>query len=138
MQVVQRPDLADDPRLRHNDGRSEHFREIDDAIEAWTRAHEASEVVDRLERAEVPVAKIHSIADIAKDPHFAARAMLEQVCLPDGTPLRVPGIVPKLSRTPGKTRWVGPALGEHNHEVYRDLLGLSAQEIDKLREDGVI
>jgi formyl-CoA transferase len=140
MQAVQRPDLVDDPRLRHNDGRSQHFREIDEAIEAWTRAHEVGEVVDILERAEVPVAKIHSIADIVEDPHFAARGMLEQVCLPDGTPLRIPGIVPKLSRTPGKTRWVGPALGEHNDEIYRDLLGLclSPHDLEKLREESVI
>jgi crotonobetainyl-CoA:carnitine CoA-transferase CaiB-like acyl-CoA transferase len=138
MRAAGRPDLADDPRLAHNPGRVEHEAEIDAAIGAFTAQHDYDRVIAQLTEADVPAGPIYSIADIARDPQFAARQMFESVTLPDGKPLRIPAVVPKLSETPAKTEWPGPKLGEHNQEVYGELLGLSEAEMAEMRESGLI
>lgn len=138
MSAIGRSDLAHDPRLAHNPGRVTHEAEIDLAIEAYTRQHDYAQVFAALEAAEVPAGPIHSIADIARDPQYLARGMFEQVQLPDGRPLKIPAVVPKLSATPGSTEWIGPPLGAHNQEIYQGLLGLSEQECDALRAASVI
>jgi formyl-CoA transferase len=138
MRAAGRPDLADDPRLAKNPGRVQHEAEIDRAIEAWTSQHSYAEVHAALEQAEVPAGPIYSIADIANDPQYAARKMFERVTLPGGRELKIPAVVPKLSDTPGETRWIGPRLGAHNQEVFGDLLGLSERELHELREQGVV
>jgi formyl-CoA transferase len=138
MRAAGRADLAEDARLKSNPGRVQHEPEIDRAIEAWTSQLSYDEVFAALEKAEVPAGPIYSIADIARDPQYAARNMFEQVELPGGRSLKIPSVVPKLSETPGETRWIGPALGAHNQEVYGDLLGISAAELDSLRTAGVI
>lgn len=117
MQAIGRDDLATDPGLAHNDGRVQRNDELDAAIGAWTARHDIDEVVRVLERAEVPVGKIYSAADIAADEHYQARGMLEEHVLADGQRVTLPGIVPKLSATPGRTRWLGPTLGEHTSQV---------------------
>lgn len=138
MEAIGRADLARDPRLADNPGRVRHEAEIDAAIEAFTIQHPFDEVYDVLTKAEVPAGPIYSIADIVGDPQFAARAMFDQVALPDGTPLKVPAYVPKLSETPAQTEWPGPALGAHNDEVYGGLLGLSEQERADLAREKVV
>jgi formyl-CoA transferase len=138
MRAAGRADMADDARLLHNPGRVEHEAEIDAAIGAWTAEHSFDEVLSALERAEVPAGPIYSVADIAKDPQYRARKMFEQITLPDGTPLEIPALVPRLSETPGATRTLAPSLGQHNGEVYGGLLGLSEGKISTLREAGVI
>lgn len=116
-----RADLADDPSLAHNDGRAARQQWLDDEIEAWTSARSPKEVLMAMEDAEVPASKIYTIADIAADPHYAARAMIRQIALADGLTLNVPGVVPKLSATPGGFEGGGPALGQHTDEVLRSL-----------------
>ena len=138
MLAIGRADLAQDPRLAHNPGRVTHEAEIDIAIETFTRQHDYAHVFAVLEAAEVPAGPIHSIADIARDPQYLARGMFEQVQLPDGRPLKIPAVVPKLSATPGSTEWIGPPLGAHNQEVYEGLLGLTGAQCDALRADKVI
>jgi crotonobetainyl-CoA:carnitine CoA-transferase CaiB-like acyl-CoA transferase len=138
MRAVGRADLAVDPRLADNPGRVQHEAEIDTAIEVFTSARPYAEVERALMDAEVPVGPIYSIADIATDPQYLARAMFHQVTLPDGSPLRVPAQVPKLSLTPGQTEWAGPTLGEHNESVYRELLGLTAAQLAELERAKVI
>ncbi len=138
MEAIGREDLARDPRLARNPGRVEHEAEIDAAIEAFTAERPYAEVLAALERADVPAGPIYSIADIAADPHYAARGMFESVGLPDGSRLRVPRLVPLLSETPATTRWAGPELGAHNDEIYGGVLGLSPAERAALRADGVI
>ncbi len=138
MLAIGRPDLAHDPRLAHNPGRVQHEAEIDAAIEAYTSQHDYDHVFSSLERAEVPAGPIYSIADITRDPQYLARGMFEEVRLPGGRPLQIPAVVPKLSATPGRTEWIGPALGAHNREIYQELLGLSDAEHEELARAQVI
>src|SRR5262245_1473413 len=137
MVAIGRPDLADDPALAHNDGRVARTEEIEKVIAGWVAAHALDEVLAVLERADVPSGKIYDIADIAADAHYAARGMIGEHRLPDGTPVKLPGIVPKMSETPGDTRWIGPELGAHTAEVL-GALGYSAEEQEALRKRGVI
>lgn len=138
MRAIGRPDLADDPRFAHNDGRVTHETELDDAISAFTRGHAVEELVDLLGRAEVATGPIQSIADIVRDPQFLARGMFEPAILPDGRAMRLPAPVPRLSETPGGTRWIGPGLGAHTDEVLRDLAGVDESELQRLAHAGVI
>ncbi|OCT29952.1 CaiB/BaiF CoA transferase family protein [Pseudomonas putida] len=137
MQAIGRPDLGEAEAFAHNDGRAAQSAQLDDAIEAWTRRHPIDQVLARLEAAEVPAGRIYSVADIVNDPHYQARDMLLDSQLPDGTPVRMPGIVPKLSDTPGRVDWQGPALGEHTDALLAGL-GLSPDEIIGLRAKGVV
>jgi crotonobetainyl-CoA:carnitine CoA-transferase CaiB-like acyl-CoA transferase len=139
MKAIGRPDLADDPRLKHNAGRWQHVDELDAAIGEWCARHTAAEVVAVLDEAGVPANTIYSAADIVADPLFHARGMLQRVPVPGlDRPLLMPGVVPKLSETPGGTEWAGPALGAHNREVYCGLLGLKESELAALQNRGII
>jgi crotonobetainyl-CoA:carnitine CoA-transferase CaiB-like acyl-CoA transferase len=137
MQAVGRPDLADDPELAGNEGRVRHIDAIDGAISDWTSKHTLGDVLVALEKADVPVAKIYTAADIHADRHYRARGMIEHAAMPDGQPLDLPGIVPKLSETPGVTGWVGPALGAHVEEVLASL-GIRGAALADLRERGIV
>jgi formyl-CoA transferase len=137
MTAIGRADLRDDPALARNDGRAAQMERIDEAICAWTRTRTLDEVLNIMEKAQVPAGRIYSAADIAADPHFAARGMIEQVIAGDGEPLKVPGIVPKLSATPGAIRSPAPALGEHTDEVLQ-AAGYSSEEISRLRKQGIV
>jgi crotonobetainyl-CoA:carnitine CoA-transferase CaiB-like acyl-CoA transferase len=137
MSAIGRPDLRDDPALARNDGRAAQMKRIDDAIAEWTSKHSQEEVLGAMEKAEVPAGRIYSAADIAADPHYAARGMIEEVMAGDGEPLKVPGIVPKLSSTPGAIRSPAPKLGEHTEEVLKSV-GYSGDEISRLREAKIV
>ncbi|KTS77712.1 carnitine dehydratase [Pseudomonas oryzihabitans] len=137
MQAIGRPDLAERPDLAQNDGRARHSELIDDAIAAWTGSHGIDEVLAMLERAEVPAGRIYSVADIVADPHYQARDMLLDTTLPDGATLKMPGIVPKLSATPGQVNWQGPTLGQHTDGLLTEL-GLSEADIQRLKDAGVV
>ncbi len=138
MRAAGRDDLASDPRLEQNDGRVQHEEEIDRALRDWTSSHTFSEVLVSLEKAQVPAGPIYNMEDIVEDEHFKAREMFETTRLADGTEVKLPNMIPKLTDSPGATRWVGPELGAHNDEVYQDLLGIGSDELEQLRRDGVI
>jgi len=121
MAAIGRDDLGRDPQLAGNTGRVARVAEIDAAIGAWTASRSVADVLAALDSADVPAGRIYTVADIAADPHYAARGMLEQVTLADGTPLAVPGIVPKLSRTPGRHRRNAPELGQDTEAVIKAL-----------------
>src|SRR3954462_8229282 len=116
MRAIGRVDLAEDPALATNDGRVKRTAELDQAIGEWTSRHTLEEVLQVLEAAEVPSGKVYAIADIVADLHYQARGMIAHHRLGDRE-LLLPGLVPKLSKTPGETRWIGPRLGEHTDEV---------------------
>jgi formyl-CoA transferase len=137
MTAIGREDLRDDPALARNDGRAAQMARIDEAISEWTSKRSQKQVLDEMEKAEVPAGRIYTAADIAADPHYAARGMIQQVLAGDGEPLRVPGIVPKLSATPGAIRTPAPKLGQHTDEVLKEL-GFSAEEIESLRRKKAI
>jgi crotonobetainyl-CoA:carnitine CoA-transferase CaiB-like acyl-CoA transferase len=137
MQLIGRPDLADDPALAHNDGRAKQSAMLDQAITEWTSRHATDDVLAALERAEVPSGRIYSVADIVADPHYQAREMLLQAQLPGGASVKMPGIVPKLSDTPGEVRWQGPTLGEHTGSVLSEL-GFANEDIERLRREGAV
>ena len=136
MCAIGREDLADDPALPRNEGRVQRVDEIDGAILAWCLARPIDEALATLGAADVPVSRIYSVADMVSDAQFQARAMIEQARVPDGTPMKVPAVVPKLSATPGGTRWLGPGLGEHTDDVLREL-GYDDAALKVLRDEGV-
>ncbi len=137
MHAIGRSDLANDPTLARNDGRVPRTQEIDDAIQAWCSGRGIDAALAALTAADVPVSKIYSVADMFRDAHYAARRMIERAPLPDGSMLAVPAVTPKMSATPGETRWLGPGLGEHTDEVLASL-GYDRAQIAALRKDGVI
>lgn len=137
MHAIGRADMAEDPQFAQNDGRAAQEKLIDAAIAGWTSAHTIDEVLAVLERAEVPAGRIYSVKDIVADPHYQARGMLLDTVLPDGVHVKMPGIVPKLSETPGEVRWQGPTLGQHTDGVLAGL-GLTDVQIAALRERGVV
>lgn len=137
MQAIGLPEFAEDARFADNAKRVQHNDLLDGVIGEWTARHPIDAVLQVLEQADVPSGRIYTAADIARDPQYAARGMIERHTLPDGQPIDLPGIVPKLSATPGSTRWVGPELGEHTDEVLH-ALGLDAAALDSLRAEGII
>lgn len=136
MLLIGRPDLADDPRLAHNDGRGEHAERIDAAIAEWTVQHDRDQVLEALNHVLVPAGFPYTAADIVQDPHYLARQMIETVQTSAG-PLKVPGVLPKLSRTPGRLGAGGPRLGEHTDDLLAGL-GLSDEQVRGLRERGIV
>ena len=137
MSAIGREDLRDDPALAKNDGRAAQMERIDAAVAEWTSRFSQEEVLREMEKAEVPAGRIYSAADIAADPHFAARGMIEDIVAGDGERLKVPGVIPKLSATPGAIRTPAPKLGEHTDEVLTEL-GFSVQEISVFREKNIV
>jgi crotonobetainyl-CoA:carnitine CoA-transferase CaiB-like acyl-CoA transferase len=136
MSLIGRDDLGNDPRLAQNDGRSQHAELIDGAIAEWSAQRSRDEVIEALKGARVPAGYPYTAADIVQDPHYLARQMIEQVQTSVG-PLKVPGVLPKLSRTPGRIGTGGPQLGEHNDDILAGL-GLSEEQVAGLRERGII
>jgi len=137
MSAIGREDLRDEPVLSKNDGRAREMEKIDAAVGEWTAQRTQAEVLQAMEQAEVPAGRIYSIADIAADPHFAARGMIQQVIAADGEPLKVPGIAPKLSVSPGAINGPAPRLGEHT-DALLDEIGYDVAAIAELRQAKVI
>jgi formyl-CoA transferase len=137
MAVIDRNDLGTDPELDNNAGRVARVAEIDAAIGAWTAARSVDDVLAALEAASVPAGRIYTVADIAADPHYAARDMLQHITMDDGSRLMVPGIIPKLSRTPGSHRRNAPGVGQDSEAVLRGM-GLSAAQIQTLKAQGIV
>ncbi len=137
MHAIGRDDLANDPGLAGNAGRAQRAEELDRAIGAWTGQHDIDYVLDALDRAQVPGGKIYSAKDIVEDVHYQAREMIQEFTLKSGAKIKLPGIVPKLSATPGDTKWLGPELGEHTAEILTQL-GYDAAQQAALKQKGVI
>ncbi|UIF85053.1 CaiB/BaiF CoA-transferase family protein [Cupriavidus sp. UYPR2.512] len=137
MLAIGRADLADDPALAQNDGRVQRVDEIDAAIAAWTRTQTVESVLAVLRDAQVPSGRIYTVKDIAEDPHYRARGVIESVTSAGGLTVEVPGVVPKLSASPGAIHDRAPALGEHTDAVLRQA-GFDDAAIADLRARKVI
>ncbi len=137
MGVIGRDDLGRDPALAGNAGRVARVSEIDGAIGDWAAQHTVEAVLAALDAADVPAGRIYTVADIAADPHYRARGMIQQVRMDDGSDLAVPGITPKLSRTPGGHRRNAPAVGQDTDAVLRDI-GLTGEQIQALKDQGIV
>jgi formyl-CoA transferase len=137
MTLIGRNDLGNDPSLADNAGRVLRVGELDAAIGAWTAQRSAEDVLAALAQASVPAGRIYTIADIAADPHYQARGMLQEVRMSDGTTLTLPGFVPKMSLTPGSHRRNAPDLGEDSDAVLREI-GLTEQQIQALKDRGIV
>ena len=137
MQMIAREDLANDPKLARNAGRAEHAALIDAAISAYTAQHSLDDVLTAMNAAGVPAGKSYDAADIANDPHYQAREMILDATLADGSVVQVPGIVPKLSKTPGQITRAAPLLGQHTTEILESL-GISASQQADWKSRGVI
>jgi crotonobetainyl-CoA:carnitine CoA-transferase CaiB-like acyl-CoA transferase len=138
MRLVGRPDLAEAAWFGQLEGRLAHQDEIDAAVAGWIAARKTDEVVAAFEAAEAAVAPVWSIADAVADPHLRARGSIAPVPHPLWGEVLMQGVVPRLASTPGRVRWTGAALGEHNQAILGDELGCSAEELAELAADGVI
>ena len=137
MVLIGREDLANDVSLQDNAGRVARVQELDQAVGEWTAKHSVDEVLNALDGASVPAGRIYTVADIAAGPHYAAREMLQNIQLDDGSQLTIPGVVPKLSVTPGQHRSNAPALGQETDAILKEI-GLSAAQIEKLKASGIV
>ncbi|WP_099156989.1 CaiB/BaiF CoA transferase family protein [Virgibacillus ndiopensis] len=138
MYAIGYQELAEDDRFSSNKGRAEYADFLDSKIEAWTKTVNLETAVQVLDDAKVPAGAIYSIEDIAKDPQYIAREMIQSVSLGNDDSLKIPGVVPKMSKTPGGTSWLGPNLGEHTNQILKKLLAFDEEKIIKLKKEGVI
>jgi crotonobetainyl-CoA:carnitine CoA-transferase CaiB-like acyl-CoA transferase len=131
------PEMAQDPALSSNAGRVEHEATIDQALSVWCAENDSASILQILDINKVPGGPIYNVEDMVNDEHFNDRGLFENVQI-NGETLKIPAILPKLTKTPGSTRWAGPTLGSHNQQVLSEVLGLSAADLTQLALDGVI
>ncbi|HLQ96334.1 MAG TPA: CaiB/BaiF CoA-transferase family protein [Pseudogracilibacillus sp.] len=138
MEAIGRKDLAEDKKFQDNTGRSQHAEFLDETIEAWTKTQPFHEALEKLENASVPAGGIYSIADIMQHPHYLEREMIQNFPLDKEEEVKIPGVVPKMSETPGGTKWLGPDIGEHTKEILTNYLAYDAEKMKELKDKGII
>ena len=137
-EAMGRPELGTDPRYATHVARGEHQQELDELISEWTRTFSSRDLLELLHANGIPAGKIYRAPDMLEDEHFAAREALVKVPHPRFPNLWMQNVVPKLSDTPGEVKWPGPEVGQHNEEVYGELLGYDSARLAELKEEGVI
>ena len=136
MTVIGRDDLGNDPQLENNDGRVKRVAELDQAIGEWAKTVSTDKALEILDSVAVPVGRIYTVADIANDPHYKARGNIQTIQMQDGSKLDVPGVIPKLSRTPGSIKTLAPDIGENTDEILQSI-GLNKSQVASLKERGI-
>jgi formyl-CoA transferase len=136
MTLIGRDDLGNDPQLATNEGRVKRVNELDQAIGSWAKTMNTTKALEMLDSVAVPAGRIYTVADIANDPHYKARGNIQTIRMQDGSQLDVPGVIPKLSRTPGSIKTLAPDIGEHTDAILNSI-GLSDDQIKSLKERGV-
>jgi formyl-CoA transferase len=136
MKAIGREDLGTDSQLENNDGRVKRVAELDQAIGEWAKTVSTDKALEILDAVAVPVGRIYTVADIANDPHYKARGNIETIQMHDGSTLDVPGVIPKLSRTPGSIKTLAPDIGENTDEILRSI-GLNESQVASLKERGI-
>ena len=137
MSLIDRDDVGDDPAFAHNDGRSAEADYIDSIIAQWTIQHPLDYVLEALHENRVPAGRVYDVEDIFNDPHYKAREMLIEGELEDGTAVTLPGVLPKLSKTPGSVERKAPTLGQDTEAILAEI-GIDAMELVELRAKGVV
>jgi succinyl-CoA--D-citramalate CoA-transferase len=132
------PEWAESDRYATHHARGENQEELDGLISDWTRQRTAEEVIEAMREASVPAGKLFTAEDMLADEQYAARQSVVEVEAPEIGRFPMQNVVPRLSETPGEVRWTGPNLGQHNEEVFKDILGLSAEDLEGLRERGTV
>ncbi|WP_431799883.1 CaiB/BaiF CoA transferase family protein [Halobacillus andaensis] len=138
MEAIGHPELAVDERFQTNSGRAKQAALLDETIENWTKTVDFDYALEVLDGANVPAGPIYSIEDIVKDPHYLSREMIQSFKLNEEEDLKIPGVVPKMSETPGATNWLGPELGQHTEEVMKNWLAYDHDKVQELRHKGII
>lgn len=133
-----KPELGDDERYATHEARGERQAEMDEFISEWTKNYTSADLLNLMDDSGVPAGKIFKAPDMLEDPHFAARDALVDVQHDVFKNLKMQNAFPKLSETPGEVKWAGPELGQHNAEVYGQVLGMTADEISSLQDEGII
>jgi formyl-CoA transferase len=136
MTVIGREDLGKDPQLENNDGRVKRVAELDHAIGEWTKTVSTTKALEALDSVAVPAGRIYTVADIANDPHYKARENIQTIQMKDGSAVDVPGVIPKLSRTPGSIKTLAPDIGQNTDEILRSI-GLTDIQVASLKERGI-
>jgi formyl-CoA transferase len=137
MQIIGRDDLGSDPQLKNNEGRVKRVLELDLAIGEWAQTVSTDKALEMLDSVSVPAGRIYTVADIAKDPHYRARGNIASIEMTDGSTLEVPGVIPKLSRTPGSIKTLAPNIGQDTDAVLKEI-GLDPIQIAALKQRGVV
>jgi len=136
MKAIGRDDLGNDPQLENNEGRVKRVIELDQAIGNWAKTVSTDKALELLDSVAVPAGRIYTVADIANDPHYKARENIQTIQMRDGSTLDVPGVIPKLSRTPGSIKTLAPEIGENTDEILKSI-GLNDEQVKSLKERGV-
>lgn len=136
--AMNQPELGDDPRFASHEARGQHQEELDRIVSEWTSRKTRTDLLEMLHAQNIPAGAVYDAADITKDPHFREREAIIDVDTSSFGKVSMQGVVPKLSETPGAVRWEGPQVGEHNQEIFQDLLGLSDAELSHLRSEQII
>ncbi len=136
--AINRDDLGEIEEFKSNDGRAKNMEYIDHQITKWTKTKNIDEALKILDANQIPSGAIYNVEDMFNDAHFKARDMIESVKVDGIGDLKVPGIIPKFSQTPGKIKWAGLSLGANNKEIYQDILGFSDEQLSKMEANGII
>jgi formyl-CoA transferase len=136
MKAIGRNDFASDPQLENNEGRVKRVVELDAAIGEWAKTLSTDQALEILDAVSVPAGRIYTVADIANDPHYKARENIQTIQMQDGSSLQVPGILPKLSRTPGSIKTLAPNIGQNTDEILQEI-GLNHNQIASLKQRGI-
>lgn len=137
-EAIGRKDMLEDKRFSTNAARVENNAEVEEIVTGWMLSHDYAYIKETLDKAGAPVSLVYSMEDIFNDPHYAERGNLVEVSHPSFGTLKMPGITPKLSKTPGAIRWIGRDIGACNEDVFSGLLGMPAEKIEQLKGKGVI
>ncbi len=135
---IGREDLLADARFNTNGARVKNNSLVEEIVIDWMGKHDYKDIKATLDEAGAPVSLVYSMEDIFEDPHYAAREDIVEVPYSEFGKIKMPGVVPKLSATPGEIKWAGPKLGQHNKEVYEELVGLNDKDLEALKEKGII
>lgn len=136
--AMERPEMAQDERYSTHEARGTHQTELDDLIADWTRGLTAADLLAKMEEYGVPAGGIYRAPEMLADPHFQAREAIVRVPHPEFGDVAMQNVVPRLSETPGSIRHCGPELGEHTDEILSSLAGMTSEQIEQLKNDGII